>query len=234
VIEGEASGEESLDLYDRMPLIGEAAPDFRARSTLGEVVLSAYRGRWVLLLSHPADFTPVCTSEFVALAKAQERFRALGCELIALSVDSLFAHIAWCLSIEEKFGQRITFPIVEDVSLAISRAFGMVHPGVGTTATIRACFVIDPDGVIQAIQYYPMAVGRSVEELLRLVAALTTVSSDGCSVPADWRPGEQALQPAPLSLDEARGRRAEAGAADWYFATGAGKAKGRGGRGGAS
>ncbi|MCF4165878.1 peroxiredoxin [Zavarzinia compransoris] len=207
----------SFDLYDRLPLIGEAAPDFQARSTMGTVSLSAYRGRWVLLLSHPADFTPVCTSEFVALARAADRFRALDCEIVALSVDSLFAHIAWSLAIEEKFGVTIDFPIVEDVSLAISRAFGMVHPSAGTTATIRAVFAIDPDGVIQAIQYYPMSIGRSVDELLRLVAALKAAEGGTCSVPADWREGEAVLAPPPLALPEARRRLGAPGARDWYY-----------------
>lgn len=214
----------SLDLCDRLPLIGELAPDFQARSTKGSFTLSDHRGRWVLLLSHPADFTPVCTSEFVALARAAERFRRLGCEVVGLSVDSLFAHIAWVLAIEEKFGVTVDFPIIEDVSLAISRAFGMVHPGVATTATIRAAFVIDPTGVIQAIQYYPMAVGRSVEELLRLVAALQTASTAHCSVPADWREGEPVLAPPPVALDEARSRKGVPGNADWYYGAPARKA----------
>lgn len=205
------------DICDRLPLIGEAAPDFQARSTKGVLTLSDYRGRWLLLLSHPADFTPVCTSEFVALARAAGRFQTLGCELIGLSVDSLYAHIAWVLAIEEKFGVTVDFPIVEDVSMAISRAFGMVHPGAATTATIRAAFVIDPAGVIQAIQYYPMAVGRSVDELLRLVAALQAASGRDCSVPADWRMGDPVLAPPPVVLDEARTRQAQPGNRDWYY-----------------
>ncbi|MDD3447155.1 MAG: peroxiredoxin [Zavarzinia sp.] len=207
----------NFDLYDRLPLIGEAAPDFQARSTMGTVSLSGFRGRWVLLLSHPADFTPVCTSEFVALARNAHRFKALDCALVALSVDSLFAHIAWSLAIEEKFGVTIDFPIIEDVSLAISRAFGMVHPRAGTTATIRAVFAIDPEGVIQAIQYYPMSVGRSVDELLRLVAALKTAAGSGCSVPADWQEGDAVLAPPPLALPEARLRQAMPGSRDWYY-----------------
>lgn len=207
----------SHDLCDRLPLIGELAPDFQARSTTGPLTLSDYRGRWLLLLSHPADFTPVCTSEFVALAKSAERFKRLGCDLVALSVDSLFAHIAWVLAIEEKFGVTVDFPIVEDVSLVISRAFGMVHPGAATTATIRAVFVIDPEGVIQAIQYYPMAVGRSVDELLRLVAALQAAAGSECSVPADWREGDPVLAPPPVGVDEARLRKVRADSRDWYY-----------------
>ncbi|TDP43420.1 peroxiredoxin [Zavarzinia compransoris] len=223
--------EDRLSPHDSLPLIGEAAPDFQARSTMGVVTLSDYRGRWVLLLSHPADFTPVCTSEFVAVAKQIGRFRALGCEVVALSVDSLFAHIAWSLSIEEKFGVAVDFPIVEDVSLAISRAFGMVHPKAATTATIRAAFVIDPDGIIQAIQYYPMAVGRSVGELLRLIAGLQAAQDGTCSVPADWQAGDPVLAPPPLLLDEARHRRAPAEGGDWYFTpAGAPAARGRKGR----
>ncbi|PWR24931.1 peroxiredoxin [Zavarzinia aquatilis] len=207
----------ATDFCDRLPLIGEAAPDFQARSTKGMLTLSDYRGRWLLLLSHPADFTPVCTSEFVALARATARFQKLGCDIVGLSVDSLYAHIAWVLAIEEKFDVTIDFPIVEDVSLVISRAFGMVHPGAATTATIRAAFVIDPAGIIQAIQYYPMAVGRSVDELLRLVAALQAASGNECSVPADWREGDPVLAPPPVALDEARVRQGQPGNRDWYY-----------------
>ncbi len=192
------------------------APDFSARSTLGEVRLSAYRGRWVLLFSHPADFTPVCTSEFLAFQKAADRFGALGCDLIGLSVDSLYAHIAWVKDIETRFGIRITFPIVEDISMAIGRAYGMIHDGSATTAAVRSVFFIDPAGFIRAIIHYPMNVGRSVGEILRVLEALQL--SDRCEVatPEGWQPGETAVLPPPLDQAEADTRAGMNGGA-WYF-----------------
>jgi len=196
--------------------IDELAPDFSARSTLGEIRLSDYRGRWVLLFSHPADFTPVCTSEFVAFEKARERFAALGCDLIGLSVDSLYAHIAWVKDIEARFGVRIGFPIVEDISMAVGRAFGMIHDGSASTAAVRSVFFIDPAGYIRAIIHYPMNVGRSVGEILRVVEALQT--SDSCEVatPEGWQPGEDPVLPPPLDQNEADKRSGMNGGA-WYF-----------------
>lgn len=193
--------------------IDEPAPDFLARSTLGEIRLSAYRGRWVVLFSHPADFTPVCTSEFVALQRAFPRFQALNCDLIGLSVDSLYAHIAWVLDIKARFGVEIGFPIVEDISMAIGRAYGMIHEGSANTAAVRSVFFIDPQGLVRAIIHYPMNVGRSVEEMLRVVAALQTAQAGAVSVPEGWRPGDPAVLAPPLDQREAEGR----GGAAWYF-----------------
>jgi peroxiredoxin (alkyl hydroperoxide reductase subunit C) len=193
--------------------INEPAPDFTARSTLGEIRLSAYQGRWVILFSHPADFTPVCTSEFVALQRAFPRFQALGCDLIGLSVDSLYAHIAWVLDIKARFGVEIAFPILEDISMAVSRAFGMIHEGSADTAAVRSAFFIDPQGIVRAIIHYPMNVGRSVEEMLRVAAALQAAHTGRLSTPEGWRPGEAGVLPPPLDQHEAAAR---AGAA-WYF-----------------
>jgi peroxiredoxin (alkyl hydroperoxide reductase subunit C) len=155
----------------RLPLLNEPAPAFHARTTQGERNLEDYRGRWLLFFAHPADFTPVCASEFIAFSKAYDRFQELSCDLLGLSVDSLFAHIAWIANIRERFGVEVPFPIVEDPSMAVAGAYGMLHPGAHTSATVRASFVIDPVGIIRAISWYPMNVGRSVEELLRLVTA---------------------------------------------------------------
>ena len=177
------------------PGLGDLAPDFAARSTQGPLRLSDRRGRWVLLFTHPADFTPVCTSEFVALAAAKSDFDAIGCDIIAHSIDSLPAHLAWIRSIEAHTGQRIGFPVVEDVGLSIARAYGMIHDGSATTATVRGVFAIDPDGIIQAIQFYPMTVGRSVAELQRLVQALQAVHDGSVCAPADWMPGTPMLEP---------------------------------------
>ncbi|MCK8787372.1 peroxiredoxin [Roseomonas sp. NAR14] len=199
-----------------MPRLGEPAIPFRVRTTMGERSLADYRGRWLLLFSHPADFTPVCTSEFIAFARAHDRFRALGCELLGLSVDSLFAHLAWVRSIEAGFGVAIPFPIAEDISMAMARAYGMIHPGDASTATVRGSFLIDPAGTIRMLAYYPMTTGRSVEELLRTLAALQESDASGASTPADWQPGEESVLPPPLTVQEAADRKA-GGAPAWYY-----------------
>lgn len=198
------------------PRLGEPAIPFRVRTTMGERSLADYRGRWLLLFSHPADFTPVCTSEFIALSRAHDRFQALGCDLLGLSVDSLFAHLAWVRSIEAEFGVRIPFPIAEDISMAMARAYGMIHPGDSSTATVRGSFLIDPAGTIRMLAYYPMTTGRSVEELLRTLAALQESDASGISTPADWRPGEEGVLPPPLTVQDAASR-SEAGAPAWYY-----------------
>lgn len=181
--------------------IGDAAPGFRARTTLGEVDLKSYRGRWLLLFSHPADFTPVCTSEFVALARAADDFAARGCALLGLSVDSLYSHLAWIDAIRDLFDVAIPFPIIEDPSMAIGAAYGMLDPAAPDTSTVRAVYVIDPDGVIRATIWYPLSVGRSVAELLRLLDALQRTASGEVLAPEGWRPGERVLLPAPQRGD---------------------------------
>lgn len=175
--------------------IGDMAPDFRARTTMGEITLSNHRGRWVLLFSHPADFTPVCTSEFVALSRAASRFEALNCDLVALSVDSLYSHLGWIRAIREHFGVTVAFPIIEDTSLIVGRAYGMIAPDAPDAATVRYCFFIDPDGVIRATLCYPATIGRSVEELLRVLAALQRVDRDHVVTPEGWHPGDDVLLP---------------------------------------
>ena len=177
--------------------IGDMASNFQARTTLGPVQLSDFRGKWLILFSHPADFTPVCTSEFVALAKAAEQFAALNCALMAVSVDSLYAHLGWVKAIRDGFGVTVGFPIVEDPSLIIGRAYGMIREGSQDAATMRSTFFIDPQGVIRAISTYPATVGRSVEEMLRLVAALQRVDANHIVTPAGWQPGEDVLLPPP-------------------------------------
>lgn len=193
---------------------GAPAPEFSARTTLGERRLADYRGRWLVFFSHPADFTPVCTSEFVALARAAPQFAELGCDLLGLSVDSLFAHLAWILAIEDAFEVRVPFPVVEDPSMAIARAYGMTAPDAADSASVRATFFIDPRGMIRAISWYPMTNGRSVEEMLRLLAALQETDRTGASTPEGWRPGAPTVEPAPLSLEEARAR---ASGAPWFL-----------------
>lgn len=195
--------------------INEPAPDFTARTTAGERRLSDYRGRWLLLFSHPADFTPVCTSEFVALARQAEAFEAIGCDLLALSVDSLYSHLAWLADIQRRFGVTVPFPVIEDPSMEIGRAYGMVDDQSADSATVRATFVIDPDGVVRAMSWYPMNIGRSVEEMLRLVQALQAADREQASTPAGWTPGGPMLEPAALTLEDALAR--GQGETAWYY-----------------
>lgn len=183
--------------------LDEPAPLFEARSTQGLVRLADYAGRWVLLFAHPADFTPVCTSEFVALTGAAERFEALDCALIGLSVDSVYAHLAWFDRIETDFGVRPHFPLLEDPSFAIAESYGMIHPGASSTATVRSVFVIDPHLVLKAVLHYPMEVGRSVDELLRLVEALQATAGTERVTPEGWRQGGALLGGAPATEKEA-------------------------------
>ncbi|MBI1391415.1 MAG: peroxiredoxin [Alphaproteobacteria bacterium] len=196
--------------------IDQLAPDFEARSTEGTVRLSDFRGRWLIFFSHPADFTPVCTSEFIAFQGAASQFEMRHCALLALSVDSLYAHIAWVRDIERRFGVKIRFPIIEDISMSISRAYGMIHEASSTTAAVRSVYFIDPGGLIRAMIHYPMTVGRSVDELLRVLAALQESAEREESTPAGWSPGDALVLPPPTDTREAD-RRAGADDAPWYF-----------------
>jgi peroxiredoxin (alkyl hydroperoxide reductase subunit C) len=196
--------------------VDEPAPAFVARSTHGVVRLSDFRGRWLLFFSHPADFTPVCTSEFVALQRQIEQFEALDCALLGLSVDSLFAHLAWIRDIEQRFDTPIGFPVVEDISMAVARAYGMVHPGSSSTAAVRSVFFIDPDGIVRALMHYPASIGRSVAELLRVLAALRQTASGEVTTPEGWTSGEPTLLPPPLSKREADERAARYDG-QWYY-----------------
>ena len=177
--------------------IGDLAPGFQARSTLGELQLSDYRGKWLVFFSHPADFTPVCTSEFVAIAKAAEAFDALDCALLGLSVDSLYSHLAWVRAIRQAFSLTVPFPIVEDPSMAIGRAYGMIDPQSDDSSAVRATYFIDPEGVIRAMTWYPLNIGRSVDEMLRMLAALQRTAGGDVLAPAGWHPGDDLLTPAP-------------------------------------
>ncbi|OPH81908.1 peroxiredoxin [Nitrobacter vulgaris] len=176
--------------------MGDTAPDFEARSTKGPIRLSDYRGRWLVFFSHPADFTPVCTTEFVALAKAQDRFAALDCALLGLSVDSLYSHLAWTRTIAELFAVEIPFPVIEDPSMMVGRAYGMIDETSENSASVRATYFIDPEGVIRAITHYPLTIGRSIDEMVRMVAALQATVSGQKLAPANWQIGEPLLLPA--------------------------------------
>lgn len=177
--------------------IGDAAPDFVARSTKGEVKLSSYRGRWLIFFSHPADFTPVCTTEFVGLANHKAEFDALDCALVGLSVDSLYSHLAWVRAIEEQFGVAIDFPIVEDPSMAVGRAYGMIDDTSTDAMSMRSAYYIDPKGIVRAMTSYPYNVGRSASEMLRLMSALKAVEDGKGFAPEGWQPGNALLAPPP-------------------------------------
>ena len=198
--------------------IDQPAPDFEARSTHGPVRLSDYRGRWLVFFSHPADFTPVCTSEFIAFQNAASEFEALACALLGLSVDSVYAHLAWMKDIKERFGVEVGFPVIEDISMSLARAYGMIHDASTSTATVRSVFFIDPDGVLRAFIHYPMNVGRSVAEILRVLAALQEADARGVAAPEGWRPGDTAVLPPPETTAEIAERKKLNGRnRDWYY-----------------
>jgi len=198
-------------------LIGSPAPRFITRTTMGERSIDGYRGRWLVLFSHPADFTPVCTSEFISFSKAYPKFQELGCDLLALSVDSLFSHVAWVRSIRERFKITVPFPIAEDPSMAIAKAYGMIHPDAADSSTVRATFVIDPDGLIRALIWYPMSTGRRVDEIIRLVSALQVTDSAAVSTPEGWMPGDDVIDAAPLSIEVSDAVPESSEVHDWYY-----------------
>lgn len=183
--------------------IGDEAPDFQARSTKGNFQLSALRGQWVIFFSHPADFTPVCSTEFAALARRQADFDELGCKLVGLSVDSLYSHMAWVRALKDAFDVEIDFPIIEDPSMVVARAYGMIGDDAADSTTVRATLFIDPQGIIRATTCYPHNVGRSVEEMLRLLRALKRVDNTNTLTPEGWDEGQPALLPAAEHADAA-------------------------------
>jgi peroxiredoxin (alkyl hydroperoxide reductase subunit C) len=203
-----------------LPRLNEPAPDFRAKTTHGPRALGDYSGRWLVLFSHPADFTPVCTTEFMGFARNHERFQELNCDLLGLSVDSLHSHIAWVRSIKQNFGIDIPFPIIDDISMRVASAYGMIQPGASDTSAVRATFIIDPQQILRAMIYYPMPTGRDINEVLRLVQSLQCADANGVATPEAWQPGQDVIIPPPQTQAEAE-RRAEEGYSytDWYFCT---------------
>ncbi len=201
-----------------MPQLNAPAPDFEAKTTHGVRKLSDYKGKWLVLFSHPADFTPVCTTEFMAFAKAHPEFQKLNCELLGLSIDSYYSHVAWVRNIKEKFGVEIPFPIIEDLSMKVARSYGMIHPGAADTSAVRATFVIDDKGILRAMVYYPMTNGRSISEFVRLVTALQTSDKNAVATPEGWQPGEKVIVPPPGTAEDAEKRIHEGyECTDWYF-----------------
>jgi peroxiredoxin (alkyl hydroperoxide reductase subunit C) len=199
--------------------LNEPAPDFKAASTQGDIRLSDFKGKWVVLFSHPADFTPVCTTEFVEFARLYDEFQRRNTQLIGLSIDSVYAHIAWIRNIEENFGVKIKFPVIADLDTKVAQLYGMIHPGAETTATVRCVFVIDDKQVVRAMIYYPLTNGRNMDEILRLVDALQTHDKFNVATPANWRPGDKVIVKPPLTQDGAE-KRVQEGfeSKDWYFA----------------
>jgi peroxiredoxin (alkyl hydroperoxide reductase subunit C) len=197
----------------RIPLIGEKAPNFVAETTQGQIRFPEdYKGSWVIFFSHPADFTPVCTTEFMAFASMQPEFEALNCKLIGLSIDSTYSHIAWLRTIKEKItlndvsGVEVTFPVISDLTMEVSKAFGMLQPSASNTQAVRAVFIIDPEGIVRAILYYPLSNGRNMEEIKRLLIALQTSTKHGVATPANWKPGDDVIVPPPGSCGSAKER----------------------------
>jgi peroxiredoxin (alkyl hydroperoxide reductase subunit C) len=204
-----------------MPRINEVAPDFEAKTTHGMLKLSdiTSKGKWVVLFSHPADFTPVCTTEFIEFSKRHDEFAKRNVQLLGNSIDSVYSHIAWVRNIEQNFGVKVPFPVIADLDQKVALSFGMVHEAVSDTATVRAVFVIDPKGTIRAMIYYPMSLGRSVDEILRIVEALQTADANACATPANWQPGDPVIVPAPATQADAERRVAakEYEVSDWYL-----------------
>ena len=201
-----------------MPRLNEPAPDFEAKTTQGIKKLSDYQGKWLVLFSHPADFTPVCTTEFMAFANAYPEFQKLNTELLGLSIDSNFAHLAWIRNIKEKFGVSIPFPVIEDLSMKVASAYGMIQPGASDTSAVRATFIIDDKGVLRAMVYYPMSNGRSIDEFVRLVSALQTSDQHKIATPEGWQPGDKVIVPPPTTVEDAEKRAGEGYEyTDWYF-----------------
>jgi peroxiredoxin 2/4 len=201
-----------------VPGLGDIAPDFTAMTTQGMKSLSGYRGKWLIFFSHPGDFTPVCTTEFLAFTQRYQDFTDRNADLLGLSVDSNASHIAWVINIYRTTGVEIPFPIVADRDMRISRMYGMIQPGVETTETVRNVFFIDPEGVIRAKLIYPLTNGRNIAEILRLLEALQTTDAQKVATPANWRPGFPTIQPAPTTVSGAMERLSSGGnCMDWYL-----------------
>ncbi len=212
-----------------MPRIGDKAPEFKAVTTQGNINFPAdYSGNWVILFSHPADFTPVCTSEFMTFASMESRFEEAGCKLVGLSVDGLYSHIAWLRTIKEKIEYKgmkdveVKFPLIEDITMEVAHLYGMLQPGESSTKAVRAVFFIDPKGIIRAIIYYPLSLGRNFEELYRALIAMKTADEFSIATPADWQPGDDVIVPPAGSCGVAKDRmegKEEMKCYDWFFCT---------------
>lgn len=215
--------------YIPMPRIGDVAPTFKAVTTQGEIDFpKQFKGKWVILFSHPADFTPVCTSEFMTFASRMKDYEKANCQLIGLSVDGLYSHIAWLRTIKEKIEYRgmkdveVTFPLIEDITMEVAKKYGMIQPGESNTKAVRAVFFIDPKGVIRTIIYYPLSIGRNFDELCRILIGLQTADAYSVALPADWQPGDDVIVPTAGSCGVAKTRmetKDDMKCYDWFFCT---------------
>ena len=193
-----------------MPRIGDTAPDFTANTTHGPLTFSEWQnGKWVVFFSHPADFTPVCTTELSELARRNGEFEEKNVKLIGLSVDSIHSHLAWMESIRDKMGVEVPFPMIADLDTKVAQAYGMLHPGESQTLTVRAVFVIDPARTVRAIIYYPLSNGRNVDEIVRLVDSLQAASANAIATPVNWRPGDKVIVPATTTVTARKARLAD-------------------------
>jgi peroxiredoxin (alkyl hydroperoxide reductase subunit C) len=212
-----------------MPRIGDKAPAFKAVTTQGEIDFpTQFAGSWVILFSHPADFTPVCTSEFMTFASMEQKFAEVNCKLVGLSIDGLYSHIAWLRTIKDKIEYKgmknveVKFPLIEDITMEIAKKYGMIQPGESSTKAVRAVFVIDPKGIVRVIIYYPLSLGRNFDELHRIVIALQTADAFSVALPADWRPGDDVIVPPAGSCGVAKDRmdgKEDMKCYDWFFCT---------------
>ncbi|MFN8188985.1 MAG: peroxiredoxin [Nocardioidaceae bacterium] len=222
--------DEQAPVVTTMPRIGDPAPAFTASTTQGEINFPAdYAGQWVILFSHPADFTPVCTTEFMTFASMADEFRAYNTQLVGLSVDGLYSHIAWLRTIQDKIEFRdmknveVKFPLIDDITMSVAQKYGMIMPGEDSTKAVRAVFVIDPQGMIRTIIYYPLSMGRNFDEIMRVIKALQTADAFAVATPADWRPGDRVIVPTAGSCGTAKdrmdGKEEGVECEDWFFCT---------------
>lgn len=213
-----------------MPRIGDKAPEFKAKTTQGPINYpSDYKGSWTILFSHPADFTPVCTTEFMTFATLEEKFNKTNCKLVGLSVDGLYSHIAWLRRIQETMefkgmkNVEVKFPLSEDITMEVAKLYGMIQPNEDTTKAVRAVFFVDPKGIIRTIVYYPLSIGRNFDELYRVLVALQTTDAFDCAAPADWRPGDDVIVPPAgscgVAADRMGGKEEGVECVDWFFCT---------------
>ena len=210
--------EEQKEELKRLPRLGEKAPEFDAVTTQGNLKLADFSGSWLILFSHPADFTPVCTTEFIGFAKMFDELQKRNVQLMGLSIDSVYSHISWVRNIEEKFGIKIPFPVIADLNKEVAGKYGMIMPGESKTETSRCVFVIDPEGILRAMIYYPLTTGRNMDEILRLIDALQTTDKHKVATPANWKPGDEVIVPPPPTQEAAEERLKEGfECTDWYF-----------------
>ncbi|MCW6157936.1 MAG: peroxiredoxin [Thermoplasmatales archaeon] len=204
----------------QIPKIGDRAPDFQANSSKGPISLKDYKGKWVVLFSHPADFTPVCTTEFIEFARRYDEFEQRNAQLVGLSIDSVYSHIAWLLQMEKIYGVEVKFPVIADLNMNVAHLYGLLHERASATSTVRAVFFIDPEGVVRALIYYPASTGRNISEILRVLDSLTYADSFMIATPADWKAGDDVIVPQPATLQAAKDRLKDKNlqVKDWFLA----------------